>query len=52
MGLTRDSKEMLVRKSIVEGDILALDNKPRKMISNDILGSCLVLDLQIKLRQE
>ena len=50
--LCRDSKEMLVKKSIVEGDILALDNKPGKIISDDILDSCLVLDLPIKLRQE
>jgi len=50
--LCRDSKGMLVKKSIVEGDILALDNKPGKIISDDILDSCLVLDLPIKLRQE
>ena len=49
-GLSRgDAHEMLVRTSIIDEDVVALNNEPREMIGHDILGPHLVFDLQIKL---
>ena len=43
--LCGDGQEMLIRKSIIEGALLALYNESREMISNDVLSPCLVFDL-------
>jgi len=49
-GLSRgDAHEILVRKSIINGDVVALNNEFPQMINHDILGPLLVFDLQIKL---
>ena len=40
---------MLIRKSIIDGDILALNNEPREVVNNNILSPHLVLDLYVKL---
>jgi len=42
---------MLVRKNIIKGGLLALNNKLGKMINDDVLNPCLVLDFQVKLLQ-
>jgi len=43
---------MLIRKNIVQGDILSINNESRKVASNTIFSPHFVLDLHVKLLQE
>jgi len=43
---------MLVRESIVNGGVVALNNEPGEMISHNILSSRIVFDLQVKLLEQ
>ena len=43
---------MLIRKSIIDGGVLALNNKLEEMINNNIFAPCLVLNLQVELLEE
>jgi len=43
-----DGHEVLIRKSLIEGELLAFYNKPREMIRNGVLGPRLILDVKIK----
>ena len=43
---------MLVKKSIVNGGVVALNNESGDMINYDILSSGLVFDLQVKLLEQ
>ena len=45
-------KEMLIRKGIIDGKIVALNYEPREMVSYDIFSFCLIFDFNIELLQE
>ena len=43
---------MLIRKNIIEEDILSLNNEQRKIAHNDFFIPHLIFDLQVKLLEE
>jgi len=43
---------MLIRKSIIDGSFLALNNMPKEVISNNILKPGLIFHLQVELLKE